>query len=288
MIADYAVALNDGLLALIAQAQHRLDVLDEANPAEMPKVHFLRAAIVGLRAAIRYAERHAEEAERLAAEADPARAAELRDIARICRTVPAHPASTFHEALQSLWLTHLAIYYECENVAFSFGRLDQYLWPFLQADLAAGRLTLEAARELLAQFWIKVYENVHGALGHVQTVTIGGVLPEGRDGVNPLTDLCIDVTWLLSNVGPSVAFRCWAGSPPAYLRRILDLMRDGRYMPQIYNDDVLCPAYEAAGVPHDDANQYGIIGCHEPSLCGLGYHRPASWPGYVCCMDWVE
>ncbi|MHB9133144.1 MAG: pyruvate formate lyase family protein [Armatimonadota bacterium] len=289
MIAGYDVALSRGLTAIIQVAETHLAALDAADPAQMPRTHFLRAAILSLRAAIRYAERHAEEAERQAAgDVSPARRAELLEIARICRKVPAQPATTFYEALQSLWLTHLAIYFECENVAFSFGRIDQYLWPYLEADLAAGRLDMDGARELLANFWVKVYDNVFGNIGHVQTVTIGGRRPDGEDGTNPLTYLCIEVTRLLSNVGPSVAFRRWAGSPPEYRRDILALMRDGRYMPQIYNDDVLCAAYEALGVPPEDANQYGIIGCHEPSLCGLGYHRPASWPGYVCCPDWVE
>lgn len=245
--------------------------------------------LIACHATIRLAERHAQAAEGLAAgTADPARRGELLELARICRKVPALPAETFHEALQALWLTHLAIYLECESVAFSLGRMDQYLGPFYEADAAAGLLDADGARELLACLWVKLYENVQGGIGHVQTVTVGGVTPDGDDGVNAVSWFIQQVTRELRNVGPSVATRVHRGTPDDYLAYVLETMRQGRYMPQLYNDDQMVPALQTKGITLRDAREYGLIGCHEPTICGKGYFRSASWPGYVCFQDWLE
>src|SRR6056297_2691438 len=124
--------------------------------------------------------------------------------------------------------------------------------------------------------WIKFYENVHGAIGHVQTVTVGGVKPDGTDGTNDMTWMIQEVTRSLSNVGPSVASRVHSGTPDDYLEYILQTMNLGRYMPQLYNDEQMVPAISSKGVPVEDAREYGLIGCHEPTICGKGYFRSAS------------
>jgi len=289
MIADYPRVINAGLLAIIDDLKQRLPDYDEANPEHIQHLDSLNSMILSCEAALRLAERHADAAEELAAQqCDEARRAELLELARICRKVPAHPAETFHEALQSFWLTHLAIYLECESVAFSLGRMDQYLYPFYHADIAAGRISRERALELMECLWIKLYENVHGAIGHVQTVTVGGITPDGRDGVNELTYIMQQASRELQNVGPSVASRICSTTPDQYLKYILETMRMGRYMPQVYNDDQMVPALQSKAIPLQDAREYGLIGCHEPTICGKGYFRSASWPGYVCFQEWLE
>ncbi|MEN6644880.1 MAG: pyruvate formate lyase family protein [Armatimonadia bacterium] len=290
MIADYPRALNDGFLAIIAELEGRLS--GSGEPSHVQGEHgreVIESMLVACRAALRLAERHAEAAEGLAAtESDPERKAELRELARICRKVPAQPAETFHEALQALWLTHLAIYLECESVAFSLGRMDQYLYPFYLADREAGRLDDDRARELIGCLWVKFYENVRGGIGHVQTVTLGGVTAGSGEGVNELSWLMQQVTRELRNVGPSLATRVCRETPDDYVLYILETMRLGRYMPQLYNDDQMVPALQTKGIPLEDAREYGLIGCHEPTICGKGYFRSASWPGYVCFQDWLE
>lgn len=295
MIADYPRALNDGFWTIIADLEKRLPDADKRQEAT------LQSMIIACHAAIRLAERHAQAAEASVQEtSDPERRAELLELARICRKVPGLPAETFHEALQSLWLTHLAIYLECESVAFSLGRIDQYLLPFYRADIQAGRLDEDRARELLGCLWTKFYENVQGGIGHVQTVTVGGVRPACRaratsraahdvqDATNEVSWLIQQVTRGLSNVGPSIATRLHRDTPDDYLQYVLETMRLGRYMPQLYNDDQMIPALQAKGIPFHDACEYGLIGCHEPTICGKGYFRSASWPGYVCFQDWLE
>jgi len=285
MIADYGAVLNRGLLDLIDECEWALSDLDETIPEHLPRIDTLRSMVVSCGAVMRLAERYAGELEAMAGKSGCPECAEL---ARICRKVPALPAETFHEAVQSLWFTHLGIYLECENVAFSFGQMDQYLDPFFERDLEAGRTTREQALEIMQCLWIKIYENVRGGLGHVQTVTCAGQTPEGADGVNGVTELIRDATRELMNVGPSVAFRYSEKMSDEFLESVLELMHDGRYMPQIYNDEIMVPAIASKGVPVEHARQYGLIGCHEPTICGMGYFRSASWPGYVCFQDWLE
>ncbi|MDD5711550.1 MAG: pyruvate formate lyase family protein, partial [Smithellaceae bacterium] len=157
-----------------------------------------KAARIACEALVAYADRFAEEAQKMAArEKDPARAAELAEIARICHKVPRRPAGTFHEALQSLWLTHMAANLEGLNSAISFGRIDQYLYPFYKADLDAGRITPDKARELLLLFSAKCVEHVfllsertsqyHGGYLVVQAAIVGGMDKEGKDAANDLT-----------------------------------------------------------------------------------------------------
>jgi pyruvate-formate lyase len=289
MIADYGRVLAEGFSGLIAACERRLATLDEANPDDLPALDTLRAMAISCQTVITLAERHAARAGELAAtESDPVRRAELTELARICRKVPAQPAETFHEAVQALWLTHLGVYLECEDIAFSFGRMDQYLYPYYRAGLEAGSCTRAQAWELVACLWIKIYENVHGALGHVQTVTVGGITPDGADGVNDLTWIIQEVTRELGNIGPSVASRVHPDNPDEYLDYILETMHRGRYMPQVYNDEQMVPALVSHGVALEDARDYGLIGCHEPTICGRGYFRSASWAGYVCFPDWLE
>jgi len=159
---------------------------------------FHAASRIACEALLTLADRFASEAERLAAqEKDQGRAAELKEIAHICRNVPRQPAATFHEALQSLWFTHMATNMEGLNSAISFGRVDQYLYPYYKADLEAGRMTPDKARELLLLFSAKAVEHVfllsertsqyHGGYLVVQAAIVGGIDRDGNDAVNDLT-----------------------------------------------------------------------------------------------------
>ncbi|MCJ7520791.1 MAG: formate acetyltransferase, partial [Dehalococcoidia bacterium] len=189
-----------------------------------------RAVRIACEGLVEYSERLAQEAERLAAgERDSGRAAELKEIARICRKVPRSAAETFHEALQSLWLTHMAVNLEGLNSAISFGRMDQYLYPYYKHDLEEGRITRERARELLLCFSAKATEHVfllsekvsqyHGGYLVVQAAIVGGTDSGGNDVVNDLTYVFLDVMEESGLRDPNYQARVHAGSPAEYLRR---------------------------------------------------------------------
>ncbi|MHB8896682.1 MAG: pyruvate formate lyase family protein, partial [Candidatus Geothermincolia bacterium] len=229
-----------------------------------------------------WAGRMAEEARRLSARAtDAARRAELEEIARICGKVPREPAGTFYEALQSLWLTHMGIMLESLNSAVSFGRMDQYLYPYYKDDLDAGRISEPEALDLLLHFSAKATEHVmllseriaqyHGGHLIVQAAIVGGTDNEGKDVVNPLTYLFLEVMEKHRMRDPNYQARVHKGSPDEYLSRALDVARQGFGVPAFFNDEAVIPALVAHGFPVEEARGYGIVGCVEPSIPGKSF-----------------
>jgi pyruvate formate-lyase/glycerol dehydratase family glycyl radical enzyme len=239
----------------------------------------VRIACEGL---VDFAHRFAQEAERLAAdEKDPVRAVELREVARICHKVPYNPAETFHEALQSLWLTHMAINLEGLNSAISFGRIDQYLYPYYRSDLERGRITRDAARELLLCFSAKCTEHIfllsekvsqyHGGYLVVQAAIVGGMGRDGKDAVNDLTYLFLDVMEEAGLRDPNYQARVHAGSPQKYLERVAEVARRGNAVPALFGDEAAIASLKAHNYPLEEARDYGVVGCVELALPGKSF-----------------
>ena len=256
-----------------------------------------RAARIVCDALEAWSERLAGHAEQMAwRERDRQRRDDLERIARICRKVPREPAETFHEALQSLWLTHLAVNLESLNSAVSFGRIDQYLYPYYQNDLDQGRLTQDQALELLLCFSAKATEHVflmseriseyHGGFLVVQAAIVGGMDREGNDAVNPLTYLMLDVMEKHGMRDPNYQVRVHSGSPPSYLNRALDVARRGSGCPALFNDEAVIESLKAHGFPEEEARDYGIVGCVEPSLPGKSFlSTDAALLNLPLCME---
>ena len=243
---------------------------------------FHAASRIACEALLTLADRFASEAERLAAqEKDQGRAAELKEIAHICRNVPRQPAATFHEALQSLWFTHMATNMEGLNSAISFGRVDQYLYPYYKADLEAGRMTPDKARELLLLFSAKAVEHVfllsertsqyHGGYLVVQAAIVGGIDRDGNDAVNDLTYLFLDVMEQFGLRDPNYQARVHRDCPQPYLRRVVDVARQGNGVPALFNDEASIGALTFHGYPLEEARNYAVVGCVELSLPGKSF-----------------
>jgi len=229
-----------------------------------------------------HSQRVAEEAERLAAEElDAERAAELAEIARICRKVPRRPAETFHEALQSLWLTHIAVNLEGLNSAVSFGRMDQYLYPYYRRDLEEGRITPDRARELLLCFSAKATEHVfllsekvsqyHGGFLVAQAAIVGGTDRDGNDAVNDLTYVFLDVMEESGLRDPNYHARIHTGAPEGYLKRAAEVAASGNGVPALFNDAAAVSALQRHGYPLEEARDYAVVGCVEPALPGKSF-----------------
>ncbi len=231
---------------------------------------------------VSYAERVAAEAQRLAdEEKDPQRSLELNEIARICRKVPSGPAETFHEALQSLWLTHMAVCLESLNSAISFGRIDQYLYPFYQRDLEEGRITPQSALELLLCFTAKCAEHVflisekvsqyHGGYLVVQAAVVGGMDRQGNDAVNELSYLFLDLMEQAGLRDPNYQVRLHPGSPREFVRRACEVVKKGNGVPAMFGDEASINSLVAHGYPLEEARNYGIVGCVELALPGKSF-----------------
>ena len=278
LVPDYPMVLRDGLAAVRRRAEARLAAVGEGRSRR-----FLEAVLLVLDAAMAYADNYAAEAERLAAaEPDPARKAELTEIARVCRKVPRHPAETLHEALQAVWFVDMATYVEGGGPAFSLGRPDQFLLPYYDPGEP------ERARELLECFWLKVFAEGHAARRGVPTLALSGLTPDGSDGTNDLTWMMLDVTQDLRLIYPSVAVRFHSGSPKRLYGRSLELLAASMAFPEFLNDDVMVPGWTQNGVSVEDARDYSVVGCHEPTIPGRILNKPAAGPGYVSFASWLH
>jgi formate C-acetyltransferase len=276
------VIYRKGLLDLKADVERALAALDFfADPAAYDRQQELLAMSISIDAAIRFAERHAEKAEQLAArEADPRRKAELLRIAEVCRRVPAHKPRNFWEALQAYWFTHLSVVTE-QNTWDSFcpGRFDQHLYPFYKAQIEDGTLRREEAQELLECLWVKfnsqpappkvgVTAAESGTYTDFANINNGGLTAEGADAVNDVTYLILDVIDEMRLLQPSSNLQLSKKNPDRFLKRGLEIVRKGWGQPSIFNADMVVEELLRQGKSIEDARCGGISGCVETGAFG--------------------
>ncbi len=209
-------------------------------------------------------EKYAAKARELAAgETEPVRKAELERIAAVCTQVPRRPARNFWEAVQSLWFAHMLNTWEDGINANSVGRLDQIFYPYYKAEIEAGTLTKEDAFELICCLWIKLYRDYD-----VQQSCVGGTHADGSSAVNELSWMMLDATEALDFVR-CLSVRFSPRTDKEFMRRALEVVgHTQKGVPFFFNDDVMIPALEAAGIAHEDACNYTQIGCVETVIPG--------------------
>lgn len=278
LVPDYPKALRIGWKGIQAEAQYALD-----DPDATREQRDLAHAIVICADAVRMlSDRYEAEASRLAdAETDPSRRAELREIARICAKVPWLPPETFPEALQALWMTHalLMVAESYPGPGVSPGRVDQYLYPYFKADLEAGRLTREQAKEWLECWWIKhnyVYDyqgwvgtnqGINSSFG--QLITLGGMNADGSDASNDLTYLMLDIIDEINLLEPKPNIRIHAQTPDRLLKRIVEMLSHAQGSPFLINfDENAMAGLRWQGLPEERLWDYAPVGCLENTLAG--------------------
>jgi len=249
---------------------------------------FYRAALVALQAAQEYKLRYAELARQLAAGCtDPGRCRELAGIAEACTWLSENPARDFREALQAVWFLFVLLQMESNASSFSPGRFDQYMIPYLERDLAAGRLTLSQAQELLEHFWLKFSEIVllrssssaryFAGFPIGFNIVLGGQLAGGREATNLLSMMCLRAQADLGLTQPNLSIRVHRSSPDEFLEAAAFVISRGSGMPQVFNDEVTIPGQLNRGVAAEDAVNYAVVGCVELSVPGkaLGWSDAA-------------
>jgi len=276
------IIYRKGLVDLKAEVQASLASLDFLNDsAAYDKQQELKAMAIAADAVMRFAQRHAELAEEMAAsEPDPRRQAELRKIAEVCRHVPAHAPRDFHEALQAYWFTHLSVITELNTWdSFSPGHLDQHLWPFYRRGLEEGTLTRDEARELLECFWVKfnnqpappkvgVTAAESGTYTDFCNINNGGLASDGSSAVNDLTYLILDVIDEMRLLQPSSNLQLSKKNPERFLIRGLEIVRKGWGQPSIFNADMVVEELLRQGKSIEDARCGGTSGCVETGAFG--------------------
>ena len=264
----------------IKAAEARLDLLND--PRAISKREELKAMEVTANAIIAYAERHADVLENLAGkEKNRERKAELLEMARICRRVPANKPDTFHEALQYYWFVHLGVITELNPWdSFNPGRLDQHLYPFYKRGLKDGSLDAETARELLQCFWVKF--NNHPSPPKVgitaeesntytdfSLINLGGLDADGNDAVNELTYLLLEVIKEMRILQPSSMVQISRKNPDDFVEKALDIIKTGFGQPSCFNTDAIIQEMSRQGKSLQDARRGGASGCVETGAFGV-------------------
>ena len=277
--------LREGLKGYEERTRAAKAALDLTDPDSIDKYVFYKAVLIVIDAVRRFALRYSALAARKAeAETDPARKAELERMSAICARVPYEPASSFREAIQTVWFSQVILQIESNGHSLSFGRFDQYLYPYYQADVDAGEITRDEALELLTNLWIKtltvqkVRSQAHtlSSAGSpmYQNVTIGGQTTDGCDAVNELSFLVLQSVAQTRLTQPNLTVRYHKDIDKKFLDECIEVMRLGFGMPAFNNDEVIIPSFVNWGVAEKDAYNYSAIGCVETAV-------PGKW-GYRC------
>lgn len=274
---DFEKVVKIGFAGIKKEAEDKMRRIDLAEPGMVAKYNFLRAILIVCDAAVLFANRYADEAEKQAQQQkDEQRKAELLKMAEICRKVPEHPATTFWEALQAIWFVQLITQIETDGVSISPGRLDQYVYPmylYSKKNRIDGNL-----QELFESFWmkftemVKIYDTVDASfmasfpMG--QHVIAGGIDENGRDVTNEMSYMMLNAQLHIRLPQPNFGVRVHSCTPPEFLHATAETIRDANSMPQIDNDEVYIPALMERGVPMKQARNYCLEGCNEPGIPG--------------------
>lgn len=265
--------------ALIAKTIAELDFIND--PEATDKQQELQAMDISCDAAIIFAERHADLAEKMAAETtDPQRKAELLKIADVCRWVPAHAPRDMQEAIQMYWFVHLGTVtelngWDCMNP----GHIDQHLYPFYKKGLEDGTMTREKAKELISCFWIKFNNQPappkvgitaleSGTYNDFTNINIGGIDKYGNDAVNELSYVILEVQEELHELQPGLSIHVSKVSPDDFVMAGARVIRQGHGYPSCFNPDTYTKELVRQGKTQEDANEGGCSGCIEVGAFG--------------------
>ncbi len=287
------ILLPKGFNGIKAEAEAALENLSMDVPEDVDKIYFYKSQILTAEGVIAYAERLSAYARELAEkQEDPQRKAELEQIAEVNAYVPANPPRTFQEALQSIYTTESLFVVEENQTGISIGRVDQYVFPYFEADMKAGRINEESAFELMTSFLIKIGEMMwltseatakyFAGYQPFINMCVGGQKRTGGDATNDLTYLIMDASKRLGIYQPSLAVRIHNQSPHKYLKAIVEIVKSGIGFPACHFDDAHIKMMLNKGFGYEDARDYCLMGCVEPQKSGRIYQWTstgyAQWP----------
>jgi choline trimethylamine-lyase len=278
----YEKVLKTGLLGIRNQIEQQMAALDLTEINGLARSQFYQAVNITLEAAIAFAQRYAELARTLSEkEPVPNRKNELKKIAAACRHVPAHPARSFYEAMQSLWFTYIVLMIEGWGPGMGFGRIDQYLYPFYKKDLESRTITREAALELIKLFFIKLnglttpfgsaYVRSQPGFAMLSDITIGGIDKEGKDAVNELSYLFLEAEQDIRLSIEEIVVRVHKSSPEAFLMKACETAKVLRGKLKFVGDESAIQQFLVDGKPIEYARDYAVTGCFLPVLPGRSH-----------------
>ncbi|MCI8593658.1 MAG: formate C-acetyltransferase/glycerol dehydratase family glycyl radical enzyme [Oscillospiraceae bacterium] len=286
---NYDRLLHMGFGGIHDEIEAKMAELDESKPEDAKKMINLKADLIANEACTDFILRHANLALEMAdKESDQTRRQELLQIAENCSAVARGVPQTFWQAIQAVHFANTLVLIESNGHSISYGRFDQYMYPFYRRDIDAGVITREQCQELIENFNIKIWDmnkvrdhvsiNIfaNGGIGG-PCLTVGGIKQDGTDGTNDLTFMMLDAVAHTRIPCPWTAVRLHAGTPRKLLVKVANLIRLGLGEPKIFNDDVTIPSMVANGRTLEDARDYQVVGCVEPDATGkeYGWHDAA-------------
>ncbi|MHB1007459.1 MAG: pyruvate formate lyase family protein [Chloroflexota bacterium] len=280
LVPAWDIVLGRGLLSVKQEAEERIASLSPDEDDAERRREFWEAVAISCQAVVDLSLRYASQATRMAEETpDPARRHELRRVADACRQVPAHPARTFHEAVQAMWFTDFVLHAICGARDYSVGRLDQWLLPYYERDIASGVISREDALELIECMYIKMNEFI-GFNDHyttpvkrsvcrdsVQYLVVAGQQADGSDATNAVSFLCLEAADDLRIKEPNLTVRYHSGIDRSFWMAVCEAVRSGVSI-GIYNDETVIASLTNLGLSLEDARGYLHYGCCNPHLPG--------------------
>lgn len=296
---DYQdVLFVKGFGGIAREAQEKIAQLDAAVPEDMDRMIFYQSILLTSQGIIRYANRYADEAQRLAQlEENEERKTELLRIAENCRRVPEYPPRTFYEAMQFVWFTQVGGILSENPLSLNPGRFDQYMYPYYRKDVDEGRLTKEEAQELIEALWLKYSEWVwtissntadyFAGYNQFQNLTVGGRTREGLDATNDLTYMALKATEEVKTHQPGLSVRIHADCPQEFLDAVTHLVSKGTGFPAIHNDSVGYQMLLNAGYEPEDARDWNNCGCVVPHYRKTGEWTAAVNVNFGCALEYA-
>ena len=287
-VPNYPKVMKVGLAGIIAEIDEELAKTAMLDDASYEKITFLRALRISCEGGIAYAKRYAALAKELALTSEGQRKRELETIADTCDWVLEKPARNFRDALQTMLFCHLLVYWDVRLSGISFGRVDQFLYPYYQRDIEAGTLTREEALELLEcfrvklssmrQFQSKMTAECRSGETQFHNCTLGGQLADGTDAVNELSFLWLEAAQRVRTAHPTLTVRWHPGLSHEFAMKAAELNRLGLGYPAWYCDETAIGYLENLGITHEDAMDYAVSGC---VLHTVPHKWASTWPSVV-------
>ncbi len=280
----YELVLQKGIRGILEEAiQKEAEHIDNEE-----KSIFYKSVRIAMQGILDYAANISKESARKAEmETDPVQKKNFQQMANICKQVPANPAKTYHEAVNSLWICQVCIFAENSNMAINPGRLDQILYPYFIKDYDAGNLSIEETLNISGSLWLKLADNVNlvpqaaeklfGGAGAVPAVTLGGVDKNGDDAVNELTYILLKITELLPIQDPNVNARFHPEKNTlTYRNEVSRVILTNKAIPAFFNDIQNIKTLVNQGETLEHARDYAVIGCVELGSAGRDYSASSS------------
>ncbi|HVI42603.1 MAG TPA: pyruvate formate lyase family protein, partial [Anaerovoracaceae bacterium] len=282
---DWPYILTYGMDSYREAAREKLAELSVLDPDNIKKIQYYKGVIMEIDGIEIFANNYSMKVKNMAdAEKNPKRKAELERTAAACAQVPLHPARSFFEALQSIWLTFCTLPSDGSGPLYTIGHFDQILWPYYKHDIDEGIITRAEAQEMVECLWLK-YNNtmfftdvetarIFAGTAVFQNLQVGGMDRYGNDATNELSYVAIDAMIEVRTIQPSFSVRLHDGSPEEFRMKVMDLVAAGMGHPSIYNDNVAVKTMMMTGHDWHEANDYCCGGCMEIGRMGHFWWGP--------------